>query len=307
MAQECVSPKAFRATEILAAYRRVKLTAASGDHVEYADQADSISYLGVTISPAPVAEDLVGVELKGVAKTLKVTAADDFVVGAVLYAADHGKVSDSASGTAIGTALEAATAADDIIEAILDGGAAAIQGTRATWSQEDAVVYPVPLTDLRTWDSLAVNIPATAANDDLALITGTAGAAAPQVEGADFGETTEAKNTAFIFKLPAEYVAGETITLRVTALMKVIADDACQLDAKVYRQAAPTVDICATTIQDINSAVAADIDFTITPTDCVVGDLLNVILYITGNDASTVGANVTAVIEKIEMLLDIKG
>jgi len=307
MAQECESPKAFLATEILAAFRRVKLTAASGDHVEYADQSDSSSYLGVTIGPALAAEDQVGVALKGVMKTFKVTAADDFVVGAVLYAADHGKVSDTQSGNAIGTALEAATAADDIIEAILDGGAAAIQGTRATWSQEDAVVYPVPLTDLRTWDDLAVNIPAAAGTDDLGLITGTAGAAAPQVEGADFGETTEAKNTAFLFELPPEYVAGETITLRVRALMKVIADDACQLDVKVYRQAAPTVDIFATEIQDINNAVAADIDFTITPTDCVAGDLLNVILYVTGTDASTSDPNVTAVIERIQMLLDIKG
>lgn len=307
MSQECKSPKAFLATEILAAFRRVKLSAGTGDHVEYADQSDSSSYLGVTIGPAPAIEDQVGIALKGVMKTFKVTAADSFAVGAVLYAADDGKVSDSASGNAIGTALEAATADGDIVEAILDGGAAAIQGTRATWSQEDAVVYPVPLTDLRTWDDLAVNIPATAANDDLALITGTAGSAAPQVEGADFGETTEAKNTAFMFELPPEYVAGETITLRVRAKMKVIADDVCQLDAEVYRQAAPTVDVCATAIQSINSAVAADIDFTITPTDCVAGDLLNVILYVTGTDASTSDPNVTAVIERIEMLLDIKG
>lgn len=307
MAQECESPKAFLATEILAAFRRVKLTAASGDHVEYADQSDSSSYLGVTIGPAPAAEDQVGIALKGVMKTFKVTAADSFAVGAVLYAADHGMVSDSASGNAIGTALEAATALNDVVEAILDGGAAAIQGTRETWSQEDAVVYPVPLTDLRTWDDLAVNIPATAANDDLGLITGTAGADAPQVEGADFGQTTEAKNTAFVFELPPEYVAGETITLRIRALMKVISDDVCQLDAEVYRQAAPTVDICGTTIEDINSAVAADIDFTITPTDCVAGDLLNIILYVTGNDNATAGADVTAVIERIQMLLDIKG
>ena len=307
MSQECESPKTFRATEVLAAFRRVKLSSGTGDHVEYADQADSSSYLGVTIAAAAAIEDEVGVALKGVTKTFKVTAADDFVVGSVLYAATDGKVSDSSSGNAIGTALEAAGANNDVIEAILDGGAAAIQGTRATWAQEDLVVYPVPLTNLRTWDSLAVNIPATAATDDLALITGTAGSAAPQVQGADFGGTTEAKNTSFEFTLPAEYVAGQTITLRVRALMQVVSDGTATLDAIVYRQAAPTVDVCATAVQSINSAVAADYDFTITPTNCVVGDLLRVILYVAGSDTGNAANYIQAVIQRIQMLLDIKG
>jgi len=302
-----VSPKSFYASEALEAFRRVKLSSGYGDRVEYADQADSIGYLGITLQKVAQGE-MVACELKGVAKTLIVVAADTFAVGAILYAADSGKVSDSASGTAIGTALEAATTGDgDEVEAILDGGAAAITTLRAAMSQDDAAVYPVPLTDLRTWDNLAVNIPAAAGTDDLGLITGTAGSAAPQVEGADFGETTEAKNTSFVFELPPEYVAGETITLRATALMKVIADGACTLDAAVYRQAAPTVDICDTAAQSINSAVAADIDFTIIPDDCVPGDLLRVILYVAGTDTSTSDPNVTAVIEKIEMLLDIKG
>lgn len=306
MGQSCVSPKTFLATEALEAFRRVKLTSASGTAVEYADQADSSSYLGITTHSAAI-NTQVAVELKGVTKTLKATAADSFAAGAVLYAAADGKVSDSSSGNAIGTALEAATDDGDIVEIILDGGAAAIGSTRATWAQEDLVVYPVPLTDLRTWDSLAVNIPAAAANDDLGLITGTAGTHAPQVEGADFGGTTDAKKTAFCFALPPEYVAGQTITLRVKAKMKVIADTSCTLDANVYRQAAPTTDICATAAQSINSATAANKDFTITPTDCVVGDLLNVILTEAGTDAGNAGNDITAVLEKIEMLLDIKG
>lgn len=307
MAQSCESPKTFLATEVLAAYRRVKLTSASGTYVEYADQSDSSGFIGITTHAAEAIGDEVSVELKGTTKTVKAIAADTFSVGAILYAADDGKVSDSASGNAIGTALEAATAAGDVVEIILDGGAAAITTLRAAMSQDDAAVYAIPLTDLRTWDSLAVNIPATASNDDLGLITGTAGSAAPQVEGADFGGTTEAKYTSFMFPLPVEYVAGETITLRIRALMKVVADTSCTLDAQIYRQAAPTVDICATAAQSINSATAANKDFTITPTDCVPGDLLRVVLAIAGTDAGNAANNITAVIERIQMLLDVKG
>jgi len=307
MAQSCDSPKTFLAAEVLAAYRRVKLSSGSGTYVVYADQADSSSFLGITIGEAAAIGDPVPVELKGVTRTVKATAADSFAAGAILYAANDGKVSDSASGNAIGTALEAASNDGDVVEIILDGGAAAIGTLRAAMSQDDNAVYAVPLTDCRTWDNLAVNIPATAANDDLALITGTAGSAAPQIEGADFGGTTESKKTAFQFALPVEYVAGESITLRVKAKMKVVADTSCTLDANVYRQAAPTTDICATAAQSINSATATNKDFTITPTDCAPGDLLTVILTVAGTDAGNAAPDITAVLEKIEMLLDVKG
>lgn len=304
MGQECNSPKTFTAAEDLEAFRRVKL--ASGTTVVYADQSDSSGFIGHTLEKVSSGKH-VAVELKKAGKTAKAEAADTFVAGAILYAADDGKVSDSASGNAIGTALEAATAAGDIGEVIYDGGAAAITTLRAAMSQDDAVVYPVPLTDCRTFDDLAVNIPATAANDDLALITGTAGTHAPQIEGADFGGTSEDKSTAFCFALPIEYVAAETIILQINALMKVIADDSCTVDVNVYRQAAPTVDICATAAQSINSAVAANKDFTITATDCVPGDLLNVILTVAGTDAGNADDDITAVLQKIEMLLDVKG
>lgn len=306
MSQLCESPKTFYATEALEANRRVKLTASSGTYVEYADQSDSSSFIGVTQDNVALGE-LVSVALKGVHQTFKLVAADTFAVEATLYAADDGKVSDSASGNAIGTALEAATAAGDVVEAILDFGVAAVIGARSAWPQEDAVVYPVPLTDCRTWDSLAVNIPATAANDNLALITGTAGTDAPQIQSSDFGGTTCDQYTSFEFTLPPEYVAGETITLRVRAAMQVIADTSCTLDALVYRQAAPTVDICATAAVSINSATPANKDFTITPDNCVPGDLLRVILRVQGTDSGNAADYIQAILSRIQMLLDIKG
>ena len=130
MSQKCKSPKTFTATEALAAFRRVKLTSASGVAVEYADQTDSSGFIGVTNAPALITAQI-AVDLKGASETFKCVAADTFAVGATLYAADDGKVSDSASGETIGTALEVATAAGDIVECILDAGSSSAPGGAA--------------------------------------------------------------------------------------------------------------------------------------------------------------------------------
>ena len=130
MSQKCKSPKSFTATEALAAFRRVKLTSASGVAVEYADQTDSSGFIGVTNAPALITAQI-GIDLKGASETFKVTAADPFAAGATLYAADDGKVSDTANGETIGTALEAATADGDIVEAFLDAGSSSAPGAAA--------------------------------------------------------------------------------------------------------------------------------------------------------------------------------
>ncbi len=308
MSQACKSPKTFTATEALAAFRRVKLTSGSGTAVEYADQSDSSSYLGITLNDAAIGEQ-VAVELKGVQQTFQVVAADSFSVGAVLYAANDGKVSDSSSGNAIGTALEAATADGDIIEATIDGGAAAIQGTRTTWAQEDAAVYPVKITDLRVWDAPStVAVAATAANDDLAVVYNTFGTANPTVETGDLKNAgATSRKVGFQFALPVEYVAGETITLRLNAGMKTtVASVSATVDAQVTNQDDPTTDICATAAQSINSLTAANKDFTITPTNAAPGDLLDVVLTVAVNDSGTATA-VIGQINKIQLLLDVKG
>ena len=130
MSQECSSPKNFIATEALAAFRRVKLTAASGVAVEYADQSDSSSYIGVTLEAVAIGEH-VAVALKGASQTFKCVASEALAVGATLYAADDGKVADTSSGNAIGTALEVATADADVIECVLDAGSSSAPGGAA--------------------------------------------------------------------------------------------------------------------------------------------------------------------------------
>ena len=294
--------KTFLAGEALEAFRRVKL---SSGKVVYADQADSNAYIGVT-TEACADGAYVGVRLLNANGTQKCVAADTFTANAALYAANDGKVSDSSSGNRIGTSLEACTTAGDVVECLLDYGGSATALTRDSIAQDDLQPYVIPLTQLRTWDALATNLPATAGNDDMGLVTGTPGTHAPTVVGADAGGTTATNKAGFLFSLPPEYQDGETVTLRVNAAMAVISDKTATLDATVYDLAAPSSDICATAAQSINSATAANKDFTITPTNLVAGDQLFVVLTTAVTDSGDAAPNINAVINSVSLLLDIR-
>ncbi len=109
--------KAFLAGEDLAAYRRVKLSAA--DTVVYADAGEA--FIGITQEEKLSAESIT-VALRSASRTYKVTAAEAIAANAVIYGANDGKVQDTVSGSPIGTILEETTADGDIVEALLDNG-----------------------------------------------------------------------------------------------------------------------------------------------------------------------------------------
>ncbi|MCD6459410.1 DUF2190 family protein [bacterium] len=123
MTQYNLGSKAFIAEEALEANRRVKLGTAA-NQVVYADQSDSDNYIGVTEAKAAI-NTYVSVALKQPGRTFKVVADGIQSAKCVLYAADDGKVSDTASGNPIGVALEAATADGEVIESILEDTASA--------------------------------------------------------------------------------------------------------------------------------------------------------------------------------------
>lgn len=109
-------PKTFTAGEDLEPHRRVKIDdtgTSSPPEVIYADAGEQA--VGITLHGA---DDLEPVSVVTMTKegTFFGEAADSFSLGATLYAAADGKISDTSSGTAIGIALEAATAAGDIVE-----------------------------------------------------------------------------------------------------------------------------------------------------------------------------------------------
>ena len=110
--------RTFTAGEALENKRRVKIkngTTTTPPEVEYADAGEQ--HIGVT-EYAVASGDLVAIKLRNADGTHEITAAGAFDVDATLYGAADGKVDDAASGSAIGKAVEAATADGDIVETV---------------------------------------------------------------------------------------------------------------------------------------------------------------------------------------------
>ena len=125
----------FTAGEALAAKRRVKIksgTTTTPPEVVYADAGEQ--HIGIT-EYAVASAATVAVRPRTANGSQEASAAGAFAVGATLYGAADGKVDDAASGTAIGIAVEAATAAGDIVE-VMDF--TVISTTAATVSIADA-------------------------------------------------------------------------------------------------------------------------------------------------------------------------
>jgi hypothetical protein len=110
--------RTFIAGEALPAHRHVKIDtneATSPPTIVFADAGEQ----GVGFTETAAASGAtVAVRLTTAPGTVEVEAADTWALGAVLYSANDGKVSDSSSGTAIGQAMAAATDAGDIIEMV---------------------------------------------------------------------------------------------------------------------------------------------------------------------------------------------
>lgn len=182
---------------------------------------------------------------------------------------------------------------------------------RSTLAQQDGEEYGVPLDSLRVHDAFNTVLPGTAATDDLALVGGTLGTNAPSIQAGDLkaaGATT--RYARFVTYLPPEYVAGQTVLLRFAAgMITTIADASCTLDVECYKSDEDntvSADLCATAATSINSVTFADKDFTITETNLLPGDMLDVRIAIACNDAGT-GTAVIPCVAAIKRVLDTQG
>ncbi len=260
------------------------------------------------------------IDLRGEYQFPKVTGA--VTVGTKLYwdndanpvtgtSGSGAMTTNSSLGPLAAKCTVAADSGDSYVQGILCTGDAATSVARSALGQDDLAPFAITVPMLRVWDAPFTNaVATTGANDDLAVVYNTFGTASPSVETGDLknvGATT--RKVGFQMVVPQAYVPGETITLRLKAGMKTtVASVSATIDAEVYRAAAPTVDICATSATTINSLTAANKDFTITPTNVVPGDVLDIVISIAVNDSGTG----TAVIGKwyvgeSALLMDIKG
>lgn len=291
--------KTFLASGALGIFRRVRWDGSFQLVLAGATDTDG---LGVTRAATFAANDPVGVILETKNGTIPMVASGAITQGVKVFAAASGKI--AATGTVeVGMAMEAAAADNDEIEVMPKGGIT----TRAQLSQEALIAYPVVFSRMKVHDAFATDVPAAGAADDLGLVNNTYGTTNPTLETQDHKTATASNFARFQFEVPPEYEAGETITLRVNAgMLTTISDGTATLDAECFRHAAPTVDISATAAQSINSLTAADIDFTITPTNVVVGDILDIRLTTAISDTAT-GTAVIGQINSVDVLMDIKG
>ena len=114
MYQEGIST--YQAGEDLAVNRRVKIesgTTTDPPEVIYADAGEA--FIGITVISASDGYKI-SVRPANIRGTVEAVAADTFDRGADLYGAVDGKVSDTVSGSIIGIAVEAATAADQTVQ-----------------------------------------------------------------------------------------------------------------------------------------------------------------------------------------------
>ena len=168
----------------------------------------------------------------------------------------------------------------------------------------------VPLTNARTWDSVATNLPAAAASDDLGLVSGTWGTNPARITAGNvrtLGATT--RRLYLAIPIPANYEDGQTIQLQIRAKMETtVADVSCTIDAEAYVGADGALgsDLVTTAAPSMNSLSSASYTFTIDATGVDPGDLLEVRLSISSNDAATANA-VTPAIYSIALLCDTRG
>jgi hypothetical protein len=184
---------------------------------------------------------------------------------------------------------------------------------RTKLAQDSLKPYTIDFTACRVHDAIQTNLPGTAANDDLAIYSGTGGFGTDGIT-LDAGDLKAAGATTryarFKAHLPAEYVDGETVSIRVrSAVETTVADTSCTVDIEAYRpdgSGGLSADLCTTAATSMNSTTAAAYDFTITPTTLVAGDCLDCRIAIACNDAAT-ATEVRPSIYAIQLLCDVKG
>jgi hypothetical protein len=181
--------------------------------------------------------------------------------------------------------------------------------TRAKMAQIANAVIGIPLASMRVWNSWQP-LPAAATADDLGAIAGTWGTDVPHIESSDSGATSVTQYAGFEYTLPDDYDEEETLTLRIPAKMRVVADDTATLDVEAYlsdgNAAVDGVDLISTAAQSINSTDWANKDFTITATGRAPGDRIFFRIAVAIVDASTAADHVTAWLGDIELLADIR-
>ncbi len=184
---------------------------------------------------------------------------------------------------------------------------------RSDLVQESLTPFDLPPETWRVHDNMDALLPDPPAGaDDLGIVSGTFGTGVPSIQTNDLkaaGATTQYARR--MVQLPYNYVAGETVKIRLRGKMvTTVADTTATVDVQAYLSdndgAVSGSDLVTTSATSINSLTGSDKDFTLTSTSLSPGDWLDVRIAIAVNDAATVTA-VKGCIGRAQLLCDTQG
>lgn len=175
----------------------------------------------------------------------------------------------------------------------------------------EQAIFAIPPTWWRVHDAINTVLPGTSSSDDLALY----GAGAFGTNGWTI-QTYDVKNAGAVtlraraaVPLPAMYYAGQAIKIRLKAgMLTTVASVSATIDVEAHvldEDDTVSADLCTTAAQDINSLTFANKDFTITPTNRLAGEILDVRVSIAINDSGT-GTAVIGAFAAAKLLCDIR-
>jgi len=177
-------------------------------------------------------------------------------------------------------------------------------------AQETLQKFVIPMTSFVVHDAPQTKLPGTAANDDLGLYGTTPGTDSMYMAAGDIGGAASTRYARCTFPVPQNYDSGQTVQIRVScAVTTTVCDTSCTIDVECWesdKEAAVGADICATAATSMNSTTWANKDFTITATNLVAGDVLDIRLAIAYSDTGNLGVMIPS-IGSVELLCDTRG
>ena len=160
---------------------------------------------------------------------------------------------------------------------------------------------------------LLIELWGTDATDELNIVRGAVGTNAPSLQTEDLRDVGVTwRYRRYQVTLPPEYVAAETVTIRVIGgMITTVADTTAFVDVNCYRNAednSVSADLCTTAETTINALIAtpATVDFVITATTLLPGSVLDVRVGVEITDGAT-GAEVIGCVTKLSLLCDTQG
>lgn len=181
---------------------------------------------------------------------------------------------------------------------------------RSDLEQNNLQQFTIPLTAWRIWNNLSNPLTNTPNTDDLGLLTGDVNNISPTIQTSDLkGAGATLQFAGVLIALPIEYVAGETVVIRLHAgMFTTESDGTATAGLQVHRsdEERGFGAELAGDDQSINSLTLADLDINIASSTLNPGDSLAIRLALTINDAATPTA-VKGMIGATKLLCDVKG